>query len=172
VVELRVAEPSEAAAIAALHTRTTRFAYAEIFPPEAPPPTLEDLIDDWTTRLTDPSTRVLVAEVDGVLVGVVAAGSLEGEGHLSRLHVDPDLWGRGIGRALYDRCVAEFEGSGTSVVTLWVLERNVRARSWYERLGWTDTGRRNPVYEPAGICDAVYRLTLDSRSTASDFSPA
>ena len=168
--DLRSAEPDEAGVIAALHLRTVLVAYANIFPPDAPPPTVRELTDDWRARLG--ASRVFAAIDDGTLVGVVVAGAYEGAGQLSRLHVDPMRWGEGIGRALYDRCIADIELSGHHDITLWVLERNVRARSWYERLGWIDTGRRAPVYEPAAINDALYRLTLDSLSTASDFKPA
>ena len=44
--------------------------------------------------------------------------------------------------------------------TLWVLERNIRARSWYERLGWAWTGERKPVWPPGGIDDLRYRRLL------------
>lgn len=35
--------------------------------------------------------------------------------------------------------------------TLWVLEGNHRARSWYKRLGWRGNGARKTVYLPAEI---------------------
>jgi ribosomal protein S18 acetylase RimI-like enzyme len=52
------------------------------------------------------------------------------------------------------------QATGFDAVTLWVLERNQRARAWYERLGWQPTGERKPVFAPAGIDDLRYRISL------------
>jgi len=156
--ELRAAESDEASVLAALHLRTVLHAYADIFPPAALPPTLEDLTRDWERRINE--AHVFVAVEAGALIGMVAAGTSEGAGHLSRLHVDPRRWGEGIGRALYDRCLADIELAGHDAATLWVLERNDRVRSWYELLGWQLTGERRPVYSPGGIDDVEYRLQL------------
>ncbi len=165
---LRAAEPDDAEALADLLLRTELHAYAEIFPSEAPKPTHAELLADWNDRLI--RSNVFVATEAGEVVGVVAAGTFEGAGQLSRLYVTPERWGHGIGRALHDRCLADLELSGHGRATLWVLELNVRARSWYEGFGWTDTGRRKPVF--GEVQDALYEVTLDNRSTASDFRPA
>ncbi len=95
-------------------------------------------------------------------------------GHVARLYVDPDRWGRGIGTVLYETAIADLRASGFCAATLWVLEDNHRARRWYERLGWCQTRRRKPTYEPAGIYDAQYRLALteiDLTTEASRLPP-
>jgi GNAT superfamily N-acetyltransferase len=95
--------------IAMLHRDTALEAFAGIFPPEAPPPTLAALTADWAARLAAPPPHVvLVAEEDARLVGVVAAGPDPEDataGHLSRPYVTPPSWGRGIGRSLHDRAL-------------------------------------------------------------------
>jgi GNAT superfamily N-acetyltransferase len=150
--------------IAQLHLATALEAYAGIFPPEAPPPTLAALTADWAARLAAPPPHlVLVAEEDASLVGVVAAGpdpDDEAAGHLSRLYVTPPSWGRCIGRSLHDRALAHLRAQSFREATLWVLEANHRARTWYERLGWTPTDARKPTYAPAGINDIAYRRPL------------
>jgi ribosomal protein S18 acetylase RimI-like enzyme len=161
-VKIRVAETSEAAGLAAFQQRVALFAYRDIFPPEAPPPTLDELAAEWRTRLDDETARCFVAEEAGVIVGIAFAG----RGTLARLYVEPDRWGEGIGRTLYDRCVEHLSESGCDAITLRVLEANTRVREWYERLGWTLAGERIPVYEPGGVDDVVYRLEL-TRSTPS-----
>jgi len=50
--------------------------------------------------------------------------------------------------------------AGFPAATLWVLEANAKARSWYERLGWRLSGTRKPMYAPAGIDDVGYRIDL------------
>jgi GNAT superfamily N-acetyltransferase len=103
---------------------------------------------------------VFVAERDAQPIGVVAAGPDPDDGtvgHLSRLYVTPTSWGHGIGRALHDRALAHLRAHAFPEATLWVLEANHRARTWYERLGWTPTDARKPTYAPAGIHDIAYR---------------
>jgi hypothetical protein len=61
---------------------------------------------------------------------------------------------------LYERALAQLRAQSFPMATLWVLEGNVHARSWYERRGWKMTGDRVVTYAPAGIEDVGYRLAL------------
>ena len=152
--------------LARLHLETALEAFAGIFPPEAPPPTLADLTADWADRLAAPAPpRVFVAEQDDQLVGVAAACPDPDDvaaGHLSRLYVTPASWGSSVGRALHDRALAHLRAHGFREATLWVLEANHRSRAWYERRGWTPTAARKPTWAPGGIFDVAYRLPLTS----------
>jgi len=166
-VHVREAAVGEAPVLAALHLATALHAYAGIFPPEAPVPVLDDVVAQWRTwlghDLGDRRATAFVAERAGELVGVVLAAPDPDEpdtGHLSRLYVTPPCWAVGIGRRLHDTVLAHLAGVGFAAATLWVLERNGRARSWYERLGWTATGDQKTVYAPAGIVDVRYRRPL------------
>lgn len=148
--------------ITRLHRRAAQTGFAHIFPAEAPPPPFEDDLARWQFWLgpdRQQGRQPYTVEADGRIVGVVLAGpdpDAPGLGHLARLYVDPDRWGTGIGRALHDAAVADLVGRGFPTATLWVLEGNVRARRWYERLGWVQTSGRKATYEPAGIYDARY----------------
>jgi ribosomal protein S18 acetylase RimI-like enzyme len=75
------------------------------------------------------------------------------------LYVAPQLWGRGIGSALYSAAIDHLREAPFVEATLRVLERNERARSWYERPLWRFTGERKTVYAPAGVDDR-YRIAL------------
>ena len=97
-------------------------------------------------------------------VGVVLAGADPSEaslGHVARMYVAPECWGQGIGRLLHGAAIDHLRAVGYDEAALWVLERNQRARSWYERLGWMATGERKPVFRPAGIDELRYRRVLD-----------
>lgn len=164
---VRLAEPREAAELAELHRRAALEGYAHIFPPEAPAPTLDELLSRWRFWLgpdREEGRRTFVADLGGGPVAVVLVGPDPGAptvGHLARLYVEPSEWGRAIGRALYDVAMSHLEHAGLERATLWVLEANNRARTWYERLGWRFTGERKTVYAPAFIDDLQYELTLD-----------
>ena len=164
---VRLADRGEARTLASLHLEAAIAGYGHIFPEEAVPPTLDEVLVQWQHWLGpdwDEGRRAFVAELDATVVGVVLAGSDPSEprcGHVARLYVRPDRWGARTGSALYRRATAHLREAGFSEATLWVLEHNLRARGWYERLGWRLTGERKPVYAPAQIDDLRYRISLE-----------
>ncbi|WP_346073506.1 GNAT family N-acetyltransferase [Saccharopolyspora thermophila] len=74
-----------------------------------------------------------VAEISGRVVGLL--GLLGSE--IGGLFVTPEEQGRGIGRTLVQHAV-NLHGT----VTLEVYEGNTRARRFYDRMGFTEQGRR------------------------------
>ena len=181
-VGIRVAlgASEDAPLVARLQIDATLAAYGRIFPASAPQPLFEEVLAEWRDRLGDDATSgptTLVAIDDGRLVGVVVVGPdlvRPDRGHLARFYVVPDRWGQGIGHRLYVAALGWLRRGGYREATLWVLERNDRARAWYERLGWRATGERKPVYEPAGIVDLQYLIRLaeplDRRSPSREGS--
>ena len=129
--------------MAAVWHRSALTAYAHIFPPDAPKPTLDDMVRALTGK------EGFVFEDGGEIVGLVQV--LEGD-FLARLYVDPPHWRRGIAAQLHDAAV------GLGARHLWVLRQNTVARQMYERRGWTENGRVQPVYAPANIEDVGYSL--------------
>lgn len=157
-----VPDPEAAEEITRLHRRAAQTGFADIFPPEAPPPPFEDDLARWRFWLgpdREQGRHAYTVRTSRGIVGAVLAGPDPDDpvlGHLARLYVDPDRWGAGIGTALHGAAVADLARRGFPLATLWVLEGNIRARHWYERLGWSQTRRRKPTFEPAGIYDAQY----------------
>lgn len=68
----------------------------------------------------------------------VPAGTMNGRLH--SLYIDPDSLGQGIGHTLMNHALSTFAAWGCERATLWVLEGNSRAISFYERQGWRCTG--------------------------------
>ena len=166
MVIVRAAQLHEAPVLARLHRSAALLGYGHIFPDDAPPPTHDELIAEWEHWLTpdrERGWRAYVAQDGARVLGLVRAGPDRAEveaGHLGRLYVEPEHWGRGIGGRLYQEAIEQLTGAGFTYATLWVLEGNTRARRWYECLGWQQTGERKPVYAPASIDDLRYRLAL------------
>ena len=165
-VSIRPARVDESPVLAALHLRTALFAYTSIFPSDAPRPKLQDLTVDWRRRLGglhSPNVGGYVADVGDQLAGVVVASADPDHldmGHVTRFYVDARHWGQGIGRLLYDAAISHLRHVGYEQASLWVLEGNARARSWYERLGWTCTGERKVAAEITGVEDVRYTRCL------------
>ena len=68
----------------------------------------------------------------------VPGGTLNGRLH--SLYIDPETLGQGIGHTLVSHALSTFAAWGCERATLWVLEGNSRAISFYKRQGWQCTG--------------------------------
>jgi ribosomal protein S18 acetylase RimI-like enzyme len=95
-----------------------------------------------------PAGRLLVVEGDGDLAGCVAlrphAG---GVGEMKRLYVRPTYRGRGLGRALINRVVAEATAAGYPALVLDTLPAMGEAIALYRSAGFAQTAPYtfNPV---------------------------
>jgi GNAT superfamily N-acetyltransferase len=96
----------------------------------------------------DPATRVLVAEVDGRVAGVLAIHVLA-PWHVatrwalvSALVVDESVRGGGTGAALLAAAEAHARAAGCSHVELSSNERRTRAHAFYERAGFAEVRKR------------------------------
>jgi GNAT superfamily N-acetyltransferase len=129
---IRRATRDDAAGIGAVLVRTFRHAYADILDahyladldPDA-------LADEWRAAFERGDRIVLVAEVDGRIVGFT---SVRDDGNLRTLYVDPVAQGAGLGT----RLLAEAERAGAR--ELEVFEANGHGRRFYEARGWRDDG--------------------------------
>jgi ribosomal protein S18 acetylase RimI-like enzyme len=129
---IRRAMREDAEAIAQVETRAWRHAYADIIDPQF----LAELdpavrTAEWREYLERPDRTILVAEVEGRVVGYA---SVRDDGNLRTLYVDPPAQGAGVGTQL----LAEAERTGAR--ELEVLEANGHGRHFYEARGWRDAG--------------------------------
>jgi ribosomal protein S18 acetylase RimI-like enzyme len=142
-VLVRPAEPGDAPAIAEIHVSARR---------EAMPYLLELHSDDdvrtWIATVLLPSRTVWVAEVEGRVAGYAA---LDGD-DLDHLYVRPGFQGRGVGSALLDTAKAASPGG----LRLYVFQRNVRARAFYEARGFAAVELGDGSGNEEGEPDARY----------------
>lgn len=78
----------------------------------------------------------------GLVAVVTDHGRLADERHLVSMWVAPDQRGRGTAQALVGAACAGAREAGATGLSLWVVETNARARAFYAREGFTDTGER------------------------------
>lgn len=145
---IRVATRADASRIAELHAASWRVAYRGILSDSyLTGGVVADRAAVWSGRLATPKPRqhLVLAEIGDTLAGFACAfgeSDLQWGTLLDNLHVDPTLKHQGIGRRLMAEvamwCSAELPGQG---MYLWVLEPNLPARRFYERLGGVNTGR-------------------------------
>lgn len=168
----RLATAADAEAIATLHLASWRSAYRDFVSPGV----LEGLevaphVVEWRRRVGVPRVRIDLEEVEDRLVAFCAHGpsgdqdaSTQGSDvwEIKNLHVLPSVRRNGSGGRLFDLAVAHARRVEAAAVTLWVVERNVTARSFYEKKGMTpDGGRTTHTLGADGTMPVVrYRLGL------------
>jgi putative acetyltransferase len=96
-----------------------------------------------------PEGRLLLAEFEGQLVGCVALHKLEpGICEMKRLYLRPQFRGKGLGRVLADRIVAEARQIGYKCMRLDTVEPVMKdAVGMYRKLGFKEIApyRTNPM---------------------------
>jgi len=104
----------------------------------------------------DPAIADLVAEIDNRVVGSVALRDRgDGTGHISKFFVAARVRGRGIGRELRARAVAEARRRNLRQLDLETRAQFEAAVHLYESTGW----KRGP--HPMNVCDRTYVLSLE-----------
>lgn len=127
--------------MARVHVRSWQAAYRGLLP--------EDYLDSLKAEeraarynFSDqdgPFPRAIVAEDDGVVVGLAMKGPCRDgseAGELYAIYVDPAHWSHGAGRLLMSTSRRHLYGQGYRQAVLWALKGNDRARRFYLADGW------------------------------------
>jgi len=86
-----------------------------------------------------------VAEQDGEIVGYQWCEKNDRHGHITRLAVQADWQGQGVGTRLLTEALVRLVEAGVNWVTLNTQESNLRSQTLYERQGFHLTGDRVAV---------------------------
>jgi GNAT superfamily N-acetyltransferase len=111
-------------------------------------PTGAEAVESRLERLTVVGDRVIVAELDGEVVGLAhlqVSPALERDrpaAKLGALVVDDAHRGHGVGRALVEAAEAEARLRGCELLFLTTAERRDDAHAFYASVGFEHTGRR------------------------------
>ena len=168
----RLATSADARAIAELHLASWRSAYAPFLPPGVLDALeLDPHVVEWRRRVGVPEVRIDLEEREQTLIAFCASGpsgDADAKGaagrtwEITNLHGRPDLRRAGSGGRLFDLSVGHARRVGASSLSLWVVEKNVTARAFYEKKGMvTDGGRTTHTLGADGTMPVVrYRLTF------------
>lgn len=165
-VVIREARPDDALQVARVHVRAWQVGYRGLLPAAY----LERLRpEDRAARYVfgggDPAgpATFVVVEDDAIrgfaMIGAARDGTAAGE--LWALYVDPDAWGRGLGRALVAAARGELVQRRHAQAVVWALEGNERADRFYRADGWSPDGtRRTEMVGGVEASDLRYRRAL------------
>ena len=163
---IRDAEPRDYAAVAELMRAFIRWHYERHASDRA---LIDSYFDDadYETELRSlpgyyapPAGALLVAELDGKIVGCVALKQLDGERcEMKRLFVDPAAHGSGAGQALARAIVERGKALGYAKMMLDTGPKQVEAQTLYRKLGFRDAA---PYYEMSpALTDWLVFMELD-----------
>lgn len=152
--------------MARIHARSWRATYAGVVP-DAVIADVErsqpNRIERWRTVLGDRDLRrgASVLEERGRPVGFAFWGPTTASdlsanvAEIFAIYLDPDVIGRGLGRALLSAVVNDIARAHFSAAALWVLATNDRARRFYEAAGWRPDGSSKVEERPGGSLNEV-----------------
>lgn len=106
--------------------------------------------------------QIVVACLDGRVVGVVRTSAADGTGWLGMLAVHPDYRGAGIGRRLVDTSESTAAADGAKEMQIEVLtpidgsnSSKIELDRWYKRLGYEHTGDDDLAKHHAALSDLL-----------------
>jgi GNAT superfamily N-acetyltransferase len=145
-MDIRLAEPDDARAVADLYLRSRKASVPAI------PPSVhddDDVRNHFATQVL-PDCEAWVATDDGVIVGILVLHA----DWVDHLYVEPGATGAGIGTAL----LAHAKQRRPDGLDLWAFQSNTGARRFYERHGFVAVAETDGDNEE-GAPDVHYRWT-------------
>ncbi|HYF83501.1 MAG TPA: GNAT family N-acetyltransferase [Clostridia bacterium] len=130
-----------------IHSQAWRVEYKNIIP--------DEILDKYTPSRREEhfknaiiykTEETAVIESSGKVIGFITLGrsrdsdSTSECGEVWGIYISPDYWRRGFGTILLNWGLRELGLRGFIKVTLWVLEDNKNARSFYEKQGFKFDG--------------------------------
>lgn len=101
----------------------------------------DTVLDEGTVEQRLEKMTLLVATVNGSVVGTVGFSRCDGEGHLRGMAVHPEFQGSGLARGLLGAAEGLMQELGVTRVTLGTTEVLRQAQAFYRRNGYQPTGK-------------------------------
>lgn len=98
------------------------------------------------SELKNPLALWLVAEEEGRVAGYIGSQTVCNETDMMNVAVHPDFRRRGVAEALVNALVDQLKAMESTCLTLEVRASNIPAISLYEKLGFSEIGRRKNYY--------------------------
>jgi ribosomal protein S18 acetylase RimI-like enzyme len=156
-VIVRDATTADSPAVARVHINSWRFAYRGIMPDEVLDGlTIEERTGQWNARIVD--WDVFVAVDGGRVAGFCELlRRIDQPPYIRALYIDPADLRRGLGTLLVNEAARRLRAAGEAEVTLQVVTQNKRARDFYRRSGFVETG--NSEWNGMQCADLSLKLT-------------
>lgn len=153
--------------MAGVHVRSWQVAYRGLLPDDyLDRQRPEDRMARYTFGSAPGQPETILAVERDTIWGFATTGPSRDEdakavGELYAIYVDPQYWGRGVGRLLIAEARTRLMGRGFAQAILWVLVGNERAQRFYRLDGWRPDGsRRQEVIWGLLVDETRYRCEV------------
>jgi ribosomal protein S18 acetylase RimI-like enzyme len=151
-IDIRKAEPRDAAAIAGVHAESWQGAYGGIIPFRALTAMISRRGTAWWGDAIRRAASVLVIEIGGEIVGYATLGrnrarELPQQGEIYELYIKPEYQGVGLGSRLFSAARDRLAAHGLSGLVVWALEDNLNAARFYAGAGGRDVAEGVEVFD-------------------------
>lgn len=155
-IDIRRAEPRDAAAIAGVHAQSWQGAYGGIIPFKALTAMIGRRGTAWWADAIRRAASVLVVEIGGEVVGYATLGKnrareLPQEGEIYELYIRPEYQGVGLGSRLFAAARGKLAAHGLSGLVVWALEDNFNATRFYAGAGGRDVAEGVEVFDTRAL---------------------
>lgn len=128
--------------ISNIYEQSWKYAYKGIIP--------QDYLDNisssqWCKAFDNPERYTLVMLNDDKIIGTSSYcksrfDDYKDWGEIISIYFLPEYMGKGYGKCLLERAIEELKAMGFKQIFLWVLEDNHKARHFYEKCGFKNSG--------------------------------
>lgn len=99
----------------------------------------------WRANLTSIEQNGFLLSDKSRYVAVVSVSAardcdMPGWGEIRSIYIQPDSYRKGYGKILFSHAEEQLKQDGFDKIYLWVLEKNLKARSFYEAMGFHPNG--------------------------------
>jgi len=108
---------------------------------------------ELTEILSDTDNTFLIYQENNKIIGTVLLTNKKTELYLGMLTISPELQNSGLGKKLLQAAEDFAISSGLPKIVMTVITIREELIAWYERNGYSDTGKREPF--PANLDDVV-----------------
>ena len=162
-MELRLADPDDAAAIREVARASWDVDYPDIVSRETIPDAVEEwyAVDHLQSELARPDSIVALATAGDEVEGFAHA-TVDGEvGYVLRLYVAPDSRGEGVGSDLLAVTIDELAARGVDRVRAMVLAANDPGNAFYRAAGFSRVDSAETVVGGEPHEETVYERSLE-----------
>ena len=163
MITIRKLQPADdRRAVGKIYEDSWKYTYKESLPQEY----LDALsAKQWANKLDSPNRYTLIAELDGKMIGTASYGEsrdLEyaGQGEIYSIYLLPGYMGKSYGKQLINAVMEQLHNLGYKNIFLWVLENNLGARGFYEKVGFTCSGKNKEAEIGGKTVTEVQYVTL------------
>jgi GNAT superfamily N-acetyltransferase len=179
-MEIREAVTGDEMAIADVHVRSWKSAYPGLIPqPYLDALRAEDRSASWEITLARsqwPRSGILVLTDRDRVTGFSHLCPTRDEdrdpettAEITSIYLAPEAWGAGNGVALMNASIRRLREAGYEAASLWAMDKNARARRFYETGGWALDGTTKIHDWGEFVCTDV-RYVLDLRGPTQEGS--